>query len=54
MHIYSVGYMHGDPSYYRFFSWLPLFVFTMLALVLADNYLLIFFGWEGVGLCSYL
>jgi NADH-quinone oxidoreductase subunit L len=54
VHIYSVGYMHGDPSYYRFFAWLPLFVFTMLALVLADNYLLIFFGWEGVGLCSYL
>jgi NADH-quinone oxidoreductase subunit L len=54
VHIYSVGYMHGDPSYYRFFSWLPLFVFTMLMLVLADNYLLIFFGWEGVGLCSYL
>ena len=54
VHIYSVGYMHGDPSYYRFFSWLPLFVFTMLVLVLADNYLLIFFGWEGVGLCSYL
>jgi NADH-quinone oxidoreductase subunit L len=54
VHIYSVGYMHGDPSYYRFFSWLPLFVFSMLVLVLADNYLLVFFGWEGVGLCSYL
>lgn len=54
VHIYSVGYMHGDPSYYRFFSWLPLFVFTMLGLVLADNYLMIFFGWEGVGLCSFL
>ncbi len=54
VHIYSIGYMHGDPSYYRFFSWLPLFVFTMLCLVLADNYLMIFFGWEGVGLCSYL
>ncbi|MEZ4532099.1 MAG: NADH-quinone oxidoreductase subunit L [Thermomicrobiales bacterium] len=54
VHIYSVGYMHGDPSYYRFFSWLPLFVFTMICLVMADNYLLIFFGWEGVGLCSYL
>ncbi|MCO5223243.1 MAG: NADH-quinone oxidoreductase subunit L [Thermomicrobiales bacterium] len=54
VHIYSVGYMHGDASFYRFFSWLPLFVFTMLVLVLADNYLLIFFGWEGVGLCSYL
>jgi NADH-quinone oxidoreductase subunit L len=54
VHIYSVGYMHGEESYYRFFSWLPLFVFTMLVLVLANNYLLIFFGWEGVGLCSYL
>lgn len=54
VHIYSVGYMKGDGSYYRFFSWLPLFVFTMLVLVLADNYLLIFFGWEGVGVCSYL
>ncbi len=54
VHIYSVGYMHGDVSYYRFFSWLPLFVFTMLMLVMADNYLLMFLGWEGVGLCSYL
>ena len=54
VHIYSIGYMKGDASYYRFFSWLPLFVFSMLVLVLADNYLLIFFGWEGVGLCSYL
>ncbi len=54
VHIYSIGYMKGDAAYYRFFSWLPLFVFSMLVLVLADNYLLIFFGWEGVGLCSYL
>ena len=54
VHIYSIGYMHGDGGYYRFFSYLPLFVFTMLMLVLADNYLVIFFGWEGVGLCSYL
>jgi len=54
VHIYSIGYMKGDGSYYRFFAWLPLFVFTMLVLVLADNYLLIFFGWEGVGVCSYL
>lgn len=54
VHIYSIGYMHGDPSYYRFFAWLPLFVFSMLVLVMADNFLLVFFGWEGVGLCSYL
>ena len=54
VHIYSIGYMHGDVSYYRFFSWLPLFVFSMLLLLLADNYLLMFVGWEMVGLCSYL
>jgi NADH-quinone oxidoreductase subunit L len=54
VHIYSVGYMHGDESYYRFFAWLPLFVFSMLVLVMANNYVLIFFGWEAVGLCSYL
>jgi NADH-quinone oxidoreductase subunit L len=54
VHIYSVGYMHGDPGYYRFFSYLPLFVFSMLMLVLADNFLVIFFGWEAVGLSSYL
>ncbi len=54
VHIYSFGYMHGDPGYYRFFSYLPLFVFSMLMLVLADNYLLLFVFWEGVGLCSYL
>ncbi len=54
VHIYSVGYMHGDPGFYRFFSYLPLFVFSMLMLVLADNYLLLFVFWEGVGLCSYL
>jgi NADH-quinone oxidoreductase subunit L len=54
VHIYSVGYMHGDPGYYRFFSYLPLFVFSMLMLVLADNLLLLFVFWEAVGLCSYL
>jgi len=54
VHIYSVGYMHGDPSYYRFFTYLNLFMASMLILVLADNYLLMFVGWEGVGLCSYL
>ena len=53
VHVYSVGYMHGDGGYYRFFSYLPLFVFSMLMLVLADNFLLLFVFWEGVGLCSY-
>ena len=54
VHVYSMGYMHGDPSYYRFFTYLNLFMTSMLILVLADNYLLMFVGWEGVGLCSYL
>jgi NADH-quinone oxidoreductase subunit L len=54
IHIYSVGYMLDDPGYYRFFSYLNLFMFFMLTLVLANNYLLMFIGWEGVGLASYL
>jgi NADH-quinone oxidoreductase subunit L len=54
IHIYSVGYMWDDPSYYRFFAYLNLFKFFMLTLVLANNYLLMFIGWEGVGLASYL
>jgi NADH-quinone oxidoreductase subunit L len=54
IHIYSSGYMHDDPGYLRFFSYLNLFMFFMLVLILADNYLLMFVGWEGVGLCSYL
>jgi NADH-quinone oxidoreductase subunit L len=54
IHIYSVGYMADDPGYYRFFSYLNLFMFFMLTLVLANNYLLMFIGWEGVGLASYL
>lgn len=54
IHVYSIGYMHGDPGYWRFFAYLNLFVFMMLNLVLADNFLLMFLGWEGVGLCSYL
>jgi NADH-quinone oxidoreductase subunit L len=54
VHIYSKGYMHGDPGYARFFAYLPFFVFSMLMLVLADNFLLLFFFWEGVGLASYL
>jgi NADH-quinone oxidoreductase subunit L len=54
IHVYSVGYMWDDPSYYRFFSYLNLFMFFMLTLVLAGNYLQMFIGWEGVGLASYL
>ena len=54
IHIYSTGYMHDDPGYRRFFSYLNLFMFFMLVLILAANYLLMFVGWEGVGLCSYL
>jgi NADH-quinone oxidoreductase subunit L len=52
--IYSVGYMRGDPGYPRFFAEVSLFVFAMTLLVLADNFLVLYFGWEGVGLCSYL
>src|SRR5438094_3067504 len=52
--VYSNGYMADDEGFYRFFAWLSLFVFAMLILVMADNYLLMFLGWEGVGLCSYL
>src|ERR1017187_2959374 len=54
IHVYSVGYMAHDNGYYRFFGYLNLFVFFMLMLVLANNYALLFVGWEGVGLCSYL
>ncbi len=54
IHIFATGYMHGDRGYYRFFAYLNLFMFAMLTLVLADNFLLMFVGWEGVGLCSYL
>jgi NADH-quinone oxidoreductase subunit L len=54
IHIYSVGYMHDDPGYPRYFTYLNLFVFMMLNLILANNFLLMFVGWEGVGLCSYL
>jgi NADH-quinone oxidoreductase subunit L len=54
IHIFATGYMHGDRSFYRFFAYLNLFMFMMLTLVLADNLLLMFVGWEGVGLCSYL
>lgn len=51
--IYSIGYMHGDKGYYRFFAYLSLFVFFMLMLVMGNNFLLLYLGWEGVGLCSY-
>src|SRR5262245_36361791 len=54
IHIYSAGYMAHDDGFYRYFAYLNLFVFFMLTLVLANNYLLMFVGWEGVGLCSYL
>jgi len=53
IHVYSIGYMHGDKAFAKFFAYLNLFIFAMLNLVLADNLLLIFLGWEGVGLCSY-
>ncbi len=54
IHIYSVGYMHGDKGVRRYFAYLNLFTFSMLLLILSDNFLLMFVGWEGVGLCSYL
>ena len=54
IHIYSVGYMHDDPSVPRFQAYLSLFTFCMLMLVTADNFIQMFFGWEGVGVCSYL
>ena len=54
IHIYSVGYMWDDDGYYRFMSYMNLFMFFMLTLVLAKNYLVMFIGWEGVGLASYL
>src|SRR3982751_3947752 len=54
IHIFATGYMHGDKGFYRFFAYLNLFMFSMLTLILADHFLLMFVGWEGVGLCSYL
>jgi NADH-quinone oxidoreductase subunit L len=54
IHVYSTGYMHDDPGYNRFFTYLNLFCFAMLLLVMGDNLLMLFIGWEGVGLCSYL
>ena len=54
IHMFSVGYMQDDPGYPRYFAYLNLFVFFMLVLVLGANYPVLFVGWEGVGLCSYL
>ncbi len=54
IHVYSIGYMHGDKSFWRFFAYLNLFIFAMMNLIMADNFVLLFLGWEGVGLCSYL
>ena len=54
IHLYSIGYMHGDEGFTRFFTYLNLFIFFMLLLVMGSNYLMMFIGWEGVGLCSYL
>lgn len=53
VHIYSIGYMHGDPGYARYFAYLNLFVFSMLMLIMGNNLLQLYFGWEAVGLCSY-
>ncbi|WNJ16756.1 NADH-quinone oxidoreductase subunit L [Pontibacter sp. G13] len=54
IHMYSIGYMHGDSGYYKFFAYLNLFIFAMLNLILSDNMAVMFLGWEGVGVCSYL
>ncbi|HNG89372.1 MAG TPA: NADH-quinone oxidoreductase subunit L, partial [Saprospiraceae bacterium] len=54
IHVYSIGYMHDDDGFWKFFAYLNLFIFSMLLLVMGDNFLMLFFGWEGVGLCSYL
>ncbi|RTK98451.1 MAG: NADH-quinone oxidoreductase subunit L, partial [Neisseriaceae bacterium] len=54
VHIYTIGYMHEDPGYQRFFSYISLFTFSMLMLVMSNNFVQLFFGWEAVGLVSYL
>jgi len=54
IHLYSIGYMHGDPGFYKFFAYLNLFIFAMNNLILGNNLVVMFLGWEGVGLCSYL
>ena len=53
IHVYSIGYMHEEYSFYRFFAYLNLFMFSMLLLIMGNNFLLMFIGWEGVGCCSY-
>ena len=54
VHVYTIGYMAEDPGYQRFFAYISLFTFSMLMLVMANNFLQLFFGWEAVGLVSYL
>lgn len=54
IHVYSIGYMHGDKGFYKYFAYLNLFIFAMLNLILGDNMVVMFLGWEGVGVCSYL
>ncbi|MBS3914791.1 MAG: NADH-quinone oxidoreductase subunit L [Bacteroidetes bacterium] len=54
IHVYSISYMHSDEGFYKFFAFLNLFIFNMLILIMGSNFLMLFFGWEGVGLCSYL
>lgn len=54
IHVYSIGYMSGDKGFFRFFAYMNLFIFAMMNLVLGDNFVVLFLGWEGVGLCSYL
>ena len=54
MHVYTIGYMHDDDGYQRFFSYISLFTFAMLMLVMSNNFLQLFFGWEAVGVVSYL
>src|ERR1044072_4742194 len=54
VHVYTIGYMHDDPGYQRFFSYISLFTFSMLMLVMSNNFLQLFFGWEAVGVVSYL
>ncbi len=54
IHVYAIGYMHGDKAFWRFFAYKNLFIFAMMNLIMADNFVVLFLGWEGVGLCSYL
>ena len=54
IHVYSIGYMHDDDGFWKFFAYLNLFIFSMLLLIMGNNFLMLFFGWEGVGLCEWL